>query len=414
MRADTSRPPAPGNTAPVLLLTSIAGVYMAQSVVTGVAMQGLPALLRSQGASLQQLGLVALLMLPWALKFLWAPWIERLRLPGQKAYDSARSRHIVMGGQLAMAAVFALIGISGPMPIMASLTAMSLATMLAASIDVACDGYAIERSAPAMRGWVNVMQVGGSYAGLLLGGGLFLLLAQRWGMPVAWLALGALIALLASPWLWRQERLPAPPVAAGPAPALRQAWCREPVRAGLALTVLLAAGPRLAMGLTGPVLLDHGLSLQELAWLQGAGGVMAGVLGALLGGVMVRRWQACTALAVSLALQASSLLILACAPALTWMAATVWFFSLALPASFVASYTLLMRCAEGAQPGVDFTLFQCADACMAVSLGMVGGWLAQHAGYTPVFSLAGLVLTLACTMVALRRVPVVIFSGEKR
>lgn len=395
---------------PALLLATIGGVYVAQSIVTGVAMQGLPALLRTQGVSLQQLGLVALLMLPWALKFAWAPWIERWRLPPGRA---PRSRRIVVTGQLLLATLFAAMAIGGDASVAQALAAMSLAALLAASIDVACDGFAIEQSRPAMRGWVNVMQVGGSYAGLLLGSGLFLLLAQRWGMPSAWLSLSLLIALLGMPWLFqRAEATPSANAAPAPGASLRQAWARPSVRAGLRLTALLAIGPRLVMGLTGALLLDHGLSLERLAWLQGAGGVLAGVAGALLGGILVRRWQARAALAAALILQAVALAALAWAPQLPMQMAAVWLFSMALSGAFVASYTWLMRCAEGPQPGVDFTLFQCADACMAVLLGMLGGWLAQRAGYAFTFGLAALALAAACAAVVSRRAPAVQFLGE--
>ena len=52
-----------------------------RSLVSGIAFQGVPALLRDSGAPLDQVGLAYLAFLPWALKFLWAPWIERYRLP---------------------------------------------------------------------------------------------------------------------------------------------------------------------------------------------------------------------------------------------------------------------------------------------------------------------------------------------
>nr|WP_198980805.1 MFS transporter [Herbaspirillum sp. ASV7] len=380
------------------LLVAIGGVYVAQSLVTGVAAQALPALLRSQAASLQQLGWLSLLMLPWALKFAWAPWIERWRLPTGRA---ARSRPMVLGGQLMLAALFALMAAAGGGHVGLVMAAMSLAALLAASIDVACDGFAIEQSQSSLRGWVNVVQVAGSYAGLLLGGGLFLLVAQWWGMAQGCLLMASLIALLGLPWWFLRPAAVGSSLAVRPA-SLRQAWRRPAVRVGLVLTILLAIGPRLVMGLTGAILLDHGMPLEQLAWLQGVGGILAGLTGALLGGLLVRRWQARAALVAALALQALALLCLAGAASLLMQAATVWVFSMALSATFVASYTLLMRCADSAQPGVDFTLFQCADACMAVVLGIAGGWLAHQLGYVTVLGLAALALVMAIVAVCCR------------
>jgi MFS transporter (putative signal transducer) len=361
-------------------------------------MQGLPALLRAGGASLQQLGMVSLLMLPWALKFLWAPWLERYRLPPQ-AGQAARSRRLIVVGQLLLAVLFAgMAGTTSPLAAGASavlplLGLMLLAALIAATTDIACDGFAVDRLPPGARGWANVMQVGGSYVGLVLGSGLFLLLSAQVGWSVAWLVLAAIIAGLTLPWMRVRESAVSTATAtaamAAPRPSLRQAWQRPAVRAGLLLTVLLALGPRLALGLIGPRLLDHGVSLSMLGYLNGVGGVAAGICGALLGGLLVKRYGAWAALRIALAVQVLALLGLAGAPAsAAALMATALLFSLALSGAFVASYTLLMHCAAGTQAGVDFTLFQCVDALVAVVLGMAGGWLAQQAGYTACFAVA--------------------------
>ena len=61
------------------LLTILASVYTIQSLVGMFTLQGLPAVLRSEGISTSQIGLFYLAMLPWAFKFLWAPYIEAKR-----------------------------------------------------------------------------------------------------------------------------------------------------------------------------------------------------------------------------------------------------------------------------------------------------------------------------------------------
>ena len=63
------------------VIFAIAGIYVTQSLVSALSMQSLPALVRAAGGSLALAGATTLFMLPWALKFIWAPWIERWRLP---------------------------------------------------------------------------------------------------------------------------------------------------------------------------------------------------------------------------------------------------------------------------------------------------------------------------------------------
>jgi MFS transporter (putative signal transducer) len=76
----------PSNVKPLTLTTgrvifAIAGIYVTQSLVSALSMQSLPALVRAAGGSLALAGATTLFMLPWALKFIWAPWVERWRLP---------------------------------------------------------------------------------------------------------------------------------------------------------------------------------------------------------------------------------------------------------------------------------------------------------------------------------------------
>ena len=53
------------------LLPAVAGVYITQTLITALITQALPTLLRSEGASLQLIGLTALLWVPWGIRFLW-------------------------------------------------------------------------------------------------------------------------------------------------------------------------------------------------------------------------------------------------------------------------------------------------------------------------------------------------------
>jgi MFS transporter (putative signal transducer) len=96
------------NVKPLTLTTgrvifAIAGVYVTQSLVSALSMQSLPALVRAAGGSLALAGATTLFMLPWALKFIWAPWIERWRLPPDS--PERRSRLLILRGQVAFAAL---------------------------------------------------------------------------------------------------------------------------------------------------------------------------------------------------------------------------------------------------------------------------------------------------------------------
>ena len=55
----------------------LASLYFSQGLPYGFFTQALPALMREKDASLPLIGLTSFLVLPWALKFLWAPLVDR-------------------------------------------------------------------------------------------------------------------------------------------------------------------------------------------------------------------------------------------------------------------------------------------------------------------------------------------------
>ena len=59
-------------------------LYFSQGLPFGFFTQALPVLLRKQGFSLGQIGLSSLLVVPWALKFLWAPAVDRWSIAARR------------------------------------------------------------------------------------------------------------------------------------------------------------------------------------------------------------------------------------------------------------------------------------------------------------------------------------------
>jgi MFS transporter (putative signal transducer) len=390
------------------VLTAIAGVYTAQSVIGGLTFQSVPAILRNGDASLDAIGaFVFAAMAPWALKFAWAPAVERYRLPRD---GRRRSRSVALAGQACVAALLALLALLG------SSSALLLPLLLgvglvSATVDIACDAFAIEQLPPKRRGWGNVAQVGAAYFGMALGGGAFLMIVATAGWTVAALAAASLIAAVTLPFatIIEPDR-PHNPDAAHHRPSLRFALARRQIRAGLLLTVVFEAGARLAQGMIGPFLVDAGLDLATIGVLNGLGGTAAGLVGTAIGGSLVRLSGARASVFVAAGLQASSVTALACAAMLhaddrLLLAGLALFQAGAMAAGFVTLYSILMGLSSRLQAGVDFTLFQCADAVVAGFGGMFGGLLAQRLGYSGCFGLAAVaaIAATAAIFVILRR-----------
>jgi MFS transporter (putative signal transducer) len=388
------------------VLPAIAGIYIGQTVITALTTQALPSLLRDAGASLQVAGLTALLWIPWGLRFLWAPAIERWRLPA--GLLERRSRRIILGGQWLIAAILLGMGLAALAGYFTLgdhagwiLVGLLLAALVAATTDVASDGFTVEQLANQQRGWGNVAQVGGSYAGAMLGAGGFLLVAGLAGWPMALMAASLTMVLLSIPmWLLcepgRDQTL-----TTTHRPALRHALHRPEVRTGLLLMLLASIGIRLTLGMFGPFLLDRGLTIEQLGWLFGSLHIGAGLTGAVLGGLLVRRAPGWRAVWIAVSLKAAVLTALTLAAPLASLPILVGLVALMLAALglvWVTLYSALMELTSPLQSGLDFTLFQSADALLAVTGGVAGGWLSQHLGYEMCFGLAA-VSALAAVLV---------------
>lgn len=219
-----------------------------------------------------------------------------------------------------------------------------------------------------------------------------MLIVSRVGLPWALISASVAIVVLSLPMLLLHEPPRDFPAALNAhRPALLHALRRPEIRHGMLLMLLSGMGVRLTLSLFGPFLLDKGLSMEQLGWFFSSVFMGAGIGGALAGGLLVRIAPGWRAVWIAVAIKGCALAALALvAPyaSLTMLMALIVVVFAALGFVWVALYSALMGLTSPLQSGVDFTLFQSADALLAVVGGICGGLLAQHLGYHACFALA--------------------------
>ena len=126
--------------------------------------------LAEEGISKTSIGLFALLATPYSLKFLWAPFIDRLRLPILTPWLGRRRGWAILT-QLAL--VVGIVGLGGGDPVRDTWTMATWAVFVAfasASQDVVIDAYRVEILEERQYGAGSAMIVAGYRIGMLASG----------------------------------------------------------------------------------------------------------------------------------------------------------------------------------------------------------------------------------------------------
>lgn len=217
---------------PYKLLAVLLTLYFAQGLPSGFITQALPTILRDNGVSLEMIGWSGLLLAPWALKFLWAPVVDKYFSP-----RLGRARSWILPLQVLSAAIVMAVGLFDPAKLSEPLTLWSLYSLLlflslvGATHDVAADGlatrslttqhvpiattgsdedivaFSTEEMHNPHQGMGNAAQVIGYRLGLILGGGVFLMIIGYWSWQLSFFAMAVLILVNTVPiWRYREAR----------------------------------------------------------------------------------------------------------------------------------------------------------------------------------------------------------------
>jgi predicted MFS family arabinose efflux permease len=394
----TSRPNAGALSTPAKL-GLLGSLYFTQGLPFGFFTQALPIMLRKRGSSLGEIGLSSLLALPWALKFLWAPAIDRCSLRGVGPRKSW-----IVPLQAASAVLLLAVAAAGNAPSPSALmSAVLLLNLVAATQDVATDGLAVDLLAPSERGVANGLQVAGYRVGMIAGGGVLLVLFDRGGSTATFLAMAALTVLASLPVvLTREERPRRRETGAGALPH----FLRRP--GALRLVLLLVtykAGDAFATAMLRPFLVDLGLGVSDVGWLLGTVGFSAGLAGAMAGGALLNLLGRRLALVGFGALQAAAVVgyagLAMGTPTLPALYAVCGVEHFTGGMATAALFTSMMDWSSPQAAATDYTV-QASAVVIATGLASaLAGFSAQAFGYAGHFFLAAAIAVGAPLLVAL-------------
>lgn len=356
----------------------------------------LQAWMKEAGVDLTVIGMMALVGLPYTLKFIWAPVLDRFTLP-----FLGRRRGWLIIAQTALMFSISGLGFTDPAknPWMVAFVAF-LVTFFSASQDIVVDAYRREDLSDRELGLGSSLYVNGYRVGMLLasGGGLIMAdhmpFAMVYQIMAACLLPGVVTTLVASE----------PSVPAGTPQSLREAvfdplkeyFRRQGALWILAFILLYKIGDTMASAMTMPFYLDLGFSKTQIGTIVKLFGFWATIIGSLLGGVVMLRLQISRSLWIFGFLQAISTagfaVLARMGDNVTALSAVIGFENLSSGMGTAAYVAFMASITNKKFTATQYALLSSLMGVPRVMASAPTGYLAKHFGWEIFF--------VACTLIA--------------
>lgn len=348
----------------------------------------------TEKVDLTTIGIFGLVGLPYALKFAWAPLVDRMPLPLLDGW-LGRRRSWMLLTQIGILLSTLLLALSNPVegPWLTAFAAV-LVAFFSATQDIAVDAYRIEILNDDEQGAGAATTQLGYRIALWIVDALALLLPSFVPWPVVLSVIAALAVVgIITTFIAEEPRSALPP------PTDATNWLKEAVIRPFAefvayrgwVVILLFAllykyGDALGGSMARPFYVQMGFSGPEIFGVTKSFGVAATILGGLAGGVLVARYGIFKSLLVAGVLQAVTNLLF------SWQAQAghdIVVLTVAITAdnftgalggvAFIAYLSSL--CTKG-MAGTQYALLTSLMAFGRTALSAGGGWLAAHTGWT--------------------------------
>ncbi len=366
--------------------------------------------LTAQGVSKTDIALFSLVRFPYSFKFLWAPYVDRCEIPFlTKALGKRRSWALVFQFFLMISLLLLIRTDPATTPMLTGICAVCVA-FFSASQDIVFDAFRVENFDPEDQGAASGCFVFGYRIGMLIAGAgaLFLATALSWENVYTLLALAGVVGMITI--LIVKE----PPhhvvkenknffQSAVVAPI--KDFISRPGWFWIVLFIMLYKLCETTLGtMTAPFYREMGFTYDQIATVVKLYGIIATILGGLIGGVFVVRFGVMPSLLICGILQGISNLPFAYLAiqgnSLTWLIISVVSDNLAsamATSAFVAYMSFLCNTAYTA---TQYALLSSLMALPRDLLSSGSGWLADHTTWpvffsiTAVLSLPGLIVLL--------------------
>lgn len=361
-----------------------------------------------ENIDLKTIGFFSLVGQAYVFKFLWSPVMDRYTPP-----FLGRRRGWLLATQCLLLLAIAGMGFLEPGSQLRWMAALAVViAFCSASQDIVFDAWKTDVLSAEERGAGAAISVLGYRLGMLVSGGLALWLADRWlgWQGMYWLMAAFLIPCIIATLLAPEptDAIPVPKsLEQAVAAPLRDFFGRNNAWLILLLIVLYKLGDAFAMTLTTTFLIRGvGFDAGDVGVVNKSLGLIATIIGALYGGVLMQRLTLFRALLIFGVLQAVSNAgywwLSVTDKSIYSMAAAVFFENLCGGMGTAAFVALLMTLCNKSFSATQFALLSALSAVGRVYVGPLAGWFVETWGWSTFYlfsvfaGLPGLVLLLVC------------------
>lgn len=361
-------------------------LYFAQSVPMSFFTTVVPVIMRQEQFSLQAIGLLQLVKLPWILKFLWAPTIDN------HSQTRRKLRTWIISAEITYAVILLTIGLFQLETHFNLIVFFILLSVFASSVqDIATDIFAMRLLQFSEKPLGNALQSAGSFMGSFIGTGVLLFVYHYAG----WLVLMGLLAtilLLALVPLCSEKleisSLPQNSTRVGLRDMVTYFKGKHQLK-HLLLLVFYFSGLTGILAMLKPYMVDLGYSITQIGFASGILGTSTAALASLAGGFIIRqigrRWSLYLFSGFNLMVAAVFLVSAQYTMTPFWLYAKVCLLWGAYGLSMVAIFTHSMDSVRTHCQGTDFTVQIIVTQLSSLLMAVLSGKLADAVGYQTLF-----------------------------
>lgn len=362
-------------------------LYIAQSIPSSFFATALQVMMREANYSLATIGLLQLVKLPWVVKFLWSPLVDRHCLTGRDF------RRCIVVSEIVYAIFIILAGhlnVTDNLYLIIFMVMLSL--VASATQDIATDALAILMHRGRDKSMVNSMQSMGSFGGALIGSGVLLLVLHRFGWHAVTPFLGVFVLLMLIPLLRRKDLNIAQKDVRQRARLTDFAsfFVQRGIWRQIGFLLLYYASIIGILSMMRPWLVDLGYSMKEIGVMSGIIGTSSAFCASFGAGFIVRRIGiftarilfACFILLTTLYFLG---LVMLGTPTTAMLYGGIVLMWMSYGMATIVVYTSAMECVRPGREGTDFTVQTVLTHLSGIIMAGLSGAVADHFCYYGLF-----------------------------